>query len=287
MRLREQLAAVLLNHVYVVEHSLAIGSRHRKPTSSKYNEINSLDFDDTNAAAKLIKSFATFNAKHFIENNRFCLDKEISEINGLHIEWAPKVLVRGLSGKIIILGMPYIKAATFLNAMRYARQSDDCIATISNIGDLAGASSTIAASNESVAAISILIPGMRTSAYLNLAMEQRDLDILFRKKINFAKILNLCNSLSADEYQQILDGQSNLYVEFVNGSPLAVRLDETDAARAQRLAREALEALRIARTMVINDVTDTSNAITYNVSPINNIENTQDFSVDTDFLFGW
>jgi hypothetical protein len=285
-KLREQLAASLLNHVFVVEQSLVLGRRSRRPTSTRYSEISTLDFSKPEAVNEVMKSFIAFNSKHFIENLRFAVDKQIAKTPGLSVSWSPKILVRGLGGRLVADGIDYNIAAAIVGALNFSRQSPDLATAMELAGGVSPFTHEDGRSGNT--ALEFLIPAFKTAPFCNLEREQEDFNKILAAKLLVMRALILAHSsLSEEQRREVIAGRANILVTVVKNQPTAVSLEETDSARAQRIARERLEEIRRRRTMTINEIMDAPNQLTYDVSPVIATDERQQMTISTDTLFGW
>lgn len=284
-KVREQLAATLINHVFVVEQSLSTGRRSRKPTSPRYIEVSKLDLSNQSAVNEVMRSFIAFSSKNFIENSRYLVEKAVSKNNKLKVSWSPKILVRGLGGKIIAEGLDFALAGSIITAMIFSRQSPE----LSSAMELVGA---ITPNGHGGTSVDLLIPAFKISPFCNLKREFADFNKLFAAKLLIMCSLSfIAQELTDDQRKDIIAGQSSIHVETkdVGGltQPHLITIEETDVTRTQRLARERLEELRRRRTMLINSITIGNNDLTYDVSPTSAQDEHQQLSINTNSFSGW
>ena len=282
---KERLAAVLINHAYVVEQSLATGRRSRRPTSSRYKEIATLDISNAELVNEVMKSFIAFNSKHFIENTRFKTDKLVFDTQQIKTSWSPKILARGLSGRLVADGTEFALASSIASALAFSRQSPE----ISSALELAGNISPFEQTNTS---IDFTIPSFKTSPFCDLEREHNDFSKLLEAKLLLIQAIAFAaRTMTKEQVTSVINGSVNIQIvtESKDGQtcPLSLSIEETDNARAQRLARERLEDLRRRRTMLITAVTVGNNSLTYDVSPVIAPDEHQQISINTDTLFGW
>jgi hypothetical protein len=284
-KIREKMAATLINHVHVVEQSLSIGRRSRRPTSPWYKQIATLDFNDGPAVEKVMKSFSDFNAKNLIENIRFVIDKKIEALDGFMVDWAPKILLRGLQGRLVASQLDYVDATSILTALNFSRQTVEITSAI----ELAG---SVVVVQDNKCAVDILIPAFKNSPFCNFEREQTDFNRIFAAKLLLIRTLELvARTMTPEQKNEIVNGRVNVAVEVdMSGdtpTPTAFTIEETDSARAQRIARERLEELRRRRTMLIESIEESDSRITYNLSPITAPDERDQIALQTQSLFGW
>jgi len=243
---KEQLAATLLNHWFVVSKILSLGRKKRHPASKRYAQLSSIDTVNDADVAEIIKSFSAFNAKHFIENLKFQIDQAVSDGAGLTVKWAPKILVRGLSGTLI-LDVEYGVASAVLSALNFARQSPAVAASLEF-------SDTVSPHDTSQSSMGLLIPGFKNSPFSNMSREYSDFLRTFLSKLMIAKVIALVNSsITEDLRRDLLETRVNILVTTEEHSgvctPISFSVEETDAVKAARIARERLAELRRRRVL--------------------------------------
>lgn len=289
---KEQLAATLVNHWFVIDNMLALGRKKRHPTSPRYKQISAMNFEDAAAVNELVKSFSSFNSKHFIENTKFAIDKQFQDREELKVTWAPKILIRGLSGQLVAESVDYTLASSIMAALPFSRQNPEITSAL----ELSGSISPL----DHGTALSFLIPGLKNSPYCNLAREDGDFKKIFSAKcLVIQAILHVARNIADEAKADVIAGRANICitteVRDQKISATSFSVEETDSARAQRLARERLEEMRRRRTMAINSVTEaqvdggpqSTTQITYDLSPTMAPDEHQQISIRVQTLIGW
>jgi hypothetical protein len=283
---KEQLAATLINHWFVVDQMLSTGSRKRHPTSKRYSEIAELDYSDKTKVSELIKSFSAFNSKHFIENIRYIIDQRMAGNDTIKVTWSPKILVRGLGGALIIPGLDSGTASYILAAMTFGRQN----AEITSALEL---SSHAVPAQPDGSAIHFMIPGFKNSPYANLSREYSDFAKTFDATLLTAQcLLFVSQNISEKDKSEVLAHRANIEVstsvtESGTIVPSGISVVETDAVRAQRIAKERLEELRRRRKVTLNSVQVEAESITYRMAPVVAPDDSVALSIGLETLLGW
>lgn len=286
---KEQLAASLINHWYVVDRALHMGRMKRKPTSSRYKEIASLDFEDSMAVKDIIKSFASFNTKHFIENARHFVDTSVAELGAdstTKVAWSPKILVRGLNGSLYDETIDYNLCYSIYASLTFSRQSPE----VSAITELAG---SISPSSTGVGtAIGLSVPGFKNTPFCNFQKEEEEfLKVFEAKRFTILALKMISSQISENDRREVMAGRANILIITKSNAgalvPESFSIEETDTARAQRIAKERLEELKRRRTMIINSIDVTEDTITYNTSPLIAPSEHQQLQVSVETLLGW
>ncbi len=262
---KEQMAALLINHYYVVKKAIDIGRKKNKPSAKKNAELSSVDWDNSTEAGKVLSSYAKFNAREFIENARFALNKKVADNTSIRIDWAPKILLRGLDGAIICSGVPFAEADIIAKSLTSSRQNQAFLAAIHGSGNMA-----VAGNGEG--GMNLRLLSYAQTPYCNLhAEETKTLDSLL-PKVNLCKtVAYIYANITPEQKNEIVRGMAVVLVELEESTDFKITkisVEETDAARAQRLQREALEELKRRRAVQIQQITETQNTLTYMLNGI-------------------
>jgi hypothetical protein len=280
---KEQLAAVLINHWHVVSQMLGIGRKKRIPVSPRYKQIADLDFAQEAGVTECMNSFIAFNSKHFVENMRFVVDAKVESMPGIKMNWSPRVTVRGLTGVLCAESAEFNIASSLLSGMFFSRQNADVTAIMSGL-QLVPAETGIG--------VNFLVPAFKTNPFSLLEVEEVALANDVGNKIAALNIIQKAVlEITERDKTEIINNRANVMVniEVRDGvmHPLSFSIEETDGARAQRIAREHLEELRRRRTMMINSVELTDTLLSYNISPLIASDDNHLISVSVETLIGW
>jgi hypothetical protein len=213
---KEQMAALLINQYHVVKKAIEIGRKKNKPSSKKKSEISSVDWDNAEQSGKVLGSYAKFNAREFIENARYVLNAEASRTPSIRIDWAPKILLRGLDGAIVCSGVPYAEADLFAKSLVSSRQNQAFLSAIDGAGNMA-----VVGNGEG--GLSLRLLSYAQTPYCNLQLEEENTVKSIIPKINLCRtITHIANTVTPEQKNEIIRGLAVVIVELSDSSEFGI-----------------------------------------------------------------
>lgn len=268
--MKEKLAAVLINHWFVIDKARSIGRLKREPRSKRYNDLKTFDTLGEAEKKSLLRGFINYNGKNCIQNY-----KEIAESIGNKEGSNIKISVgnatkNGIQFSFNLDNCSPTFAAGVLRALSWPGQSATVIEALDAVNNYGFLSTNI----------SFTEINPKYAAYENY----RELDKEFNNKIEAVKRLlstvsYVVANLSDNELKLVSNNKR--YVGFKDPiydesgfSASEVILEETPEAKAQRIMLEKLEAARKARQMIIESThrDTTTNTLTIHLDDDRHIE---------------
>ena len=289
--LKEKIAAVVLNHWYVVERALVTGRMKKNPASKRYKQLEALDFSKDEEAEELMKPFSSFNSKHFIENLRFIIDSDLAKRAGqspnITINWDAKVYVRGLKAELVS-DISGTEMSSYLRALNFEQQEERVLAAIVAIN------TSFSLNDRGHFVHGILIPGFKNTPYKNFKLEELEVLKKFDQiKLAMYVLAKAQASLTAAEKREVLAGRVNIRFASVSNTDTGgfefgnVTVEETEHARAERIARERLEEARRRKTLSAKKVEVTGSRLVFDAAPVVAPDDQQTIDLNLDVMTGW
>ncbi len=280
---KEKVAALLINRYFVQKKALDIGRIKSVSSRKKSSDPSAFDWSNQALVENTKAAYAKLNGKEHIENLKHTISTLVSGNPLLSVTWAPKIGLRGLDGSIVCKGIKYSDADLVYRSLSSSRQNPAFLSAIANSPYL-----NVMPGDEGGVTIKLL--NYASKPYIDLSGEYDACIAQISPSINLCEtIAHIWSTCSEPEKEEIIRGRAVAIVN-IEDSPkfkiTGISIEETDAARAQRLQREALEALKRRRTAQIQQIVENNSTLSYTLSGIEAPEETAEVSIRLENLTG-